>query len=456
MTDEQPGRPQAKAGSARSKKRGNLWRNWSGGVTETSQLAATPTSETAVRALVVGAGGSGLKVKSVGSGHSFNDIAATEGLRLQFDDYKGLVSLNEQTHVATFRAGTRIQEVQEALRERGFTLENHGDVVTTTIAGAISTGAHGTGLGLTGLSALVKSLRMVLADGQIVYCDERTHSDIFEHARLGLGALGMILEVGIQCVPSFRVEADEAAQPLDEVLDRFVTGARENDYYAFYWFPHAEQALVKAHNRLADGAEPEGLPGKTGSTFVDEDLVQYWARGLAATLGTVAPSMVPKLSLFTAGLMGSRRWVEDSQTVFAAPKRMRYNELEYGVPFEDGPEVIRELRRQLEKHHERVSFPIEVRTAAADDVPLSPAYGRDTTYIAVHRYVREQYLEYFARVEEVLQAAGGRPHWGMMHTLRTAQLRELYPRFDDFVALRDRIDPNRVFDNPYLERALGE
>ncbi|KAB1642265.1 D-arabinono-1,4-lactone oxidase [Gulosibacter chungangensis] len=438
------------------KRRGNTWRNWSGGVTETSQLAAGPTSETAVRALVIGAGGSGLKVKTVGSGHSFNDIAGTEGLRLHFDDYRGLVSVNSQTRVATFRAGTRMHEVHDLLAEHGLTLENQGDVSSPTIAGAISTGTHGTGLGTSGLSSMVKGLRLVLANGEIIYCDARTHPEIFEFARLGLGALGIIVEVAIQCVPTFRVEANESAEPLDAVLDSYVERARAADYFSFFWFPHSEQALVKSHRRLAEGEEPEGLGGKNAAKFFDEELVQYWAQGLAASVGTVAPGMVQKLSQFTSSLTGSRQYVEDSVAMFGNAKRMRYNELEYAVPLEDGPDVVHEIRRQIEAHGLTVSFPIEVRCGAADDVPLSPGYGRETAYIAVHRYVRERYAEYFGVVEEVLQSAGGRPHWGMMHTLRAPQLRELYPKFDEFVELRDRVDPDRVFDNHYLERTIGE
>ncbi|MGO1545558.1 MAG: D-arabinono-1,4-lactone oxidase [Gulosibacter sp.] len=459
MSDEQADKSGStranRPSSAQPKRKGSTWRNWSGGVTETSQLTAGPTSETAVRALVIGAGGSGLKVKTVGSGHSFNDIATTEGLRLHFNDYRGLVSVNEHTNVATFRAGTRMQEVGELLRPHGLTLANQGDVSAPTIAGAISTGTHGTGLGTSGLSSMVKGLRMVLANGEIVYCDERTHAELFEFARLGLGALGIIVEVGIQCVPSFRVEANESAEAVDAVLDSFVERARATDYFGFYWFPHTEQALVKSHRRLADDEEPEGLAGPNATKFFDEDLVQYWANGLAASLGAVAPSVVSRLSQFTSSLSGSRHYIDDSSKMFSTAKRTRYNELEYAVPLEDGAEVVREIRRALEAHGLKVSFPIEVRCGAADDVPMSPAYGRETMYIAVHRYVREEYAEYFGVVEDVLQAADGRPHWGMMHTLRAPRLRELYPKFDEFVALRDEVDPDRVFGNPYLERTFG-
>jgi FAD-linked oxidoreductase len=456
MTEhETEGAPQR---AARSKRRANAWRNWSGGVSETSTLVAGPTSETAVKALIIGAAGSGLKIKSVGAGHSFNDIAATEGLRLHFDDYRGLVSVNSDTNVATFRAGTKLHELPKLLKPYGLALANQGDIDAQTISGAISTGTHGTGLGFSGLSGMVKSLRMVLADGSVVYCDERTHPDLFEFARIGLGALGVILEVGLQCVPAFRVAAAEDTMPLDEVLDSFVAQARTHDHVEFFWFPHAEQALVKTNRRLAPGEEPDEsyAPQTALAKFVDEEVVQNWAHQLVVSLGSVAPGLVPKVNQFAAGMMGHRHYVDDSHGVFVSQRRVRFNEMEYAVPLEDGPEIVREIRRMIEARDWRISFPVEVRCAGADDVPLSTAYGRDSMYIAVHQYARESHVEYFGAIEEVLVAAGGRPHWGKLHTLGADDLRERYDRFDDFIALRGDVDPNRVFANQYLTRTLGE
>lgn len=443
--------------SSGSKKRTYSWRNWSGAVSDASQLTAGPTSETAVKSLVIGAGGSGLKVKTVGSGHSFNDIATTDGLRMHFGDYEGLVSVNSETNVATFRAGTPIAKISELLKPHGLALANQGDIASQTIAGAISTGTHGTGLRFTNLSGAVRSLRMVLADGSILYCDSRTHPELFTFGRIGIGALGVILEVGIECVPAFRVAADEAVISADEVLDTFAEEARHNDHFSFLWYPHATSALVKRNRRLGEGEEVEGYaPQRAFSRFVDEALVQTWGRQMSATVGTMLPGMVPKVNQFTATLMARKKFTDDSHQVFAQSHKVRFNELEYAVPFTDGPEVIREIRSLIERRDWRVSFPIEVRTTAADDIPLSPAYERESAWISVHRYVREPHEEYFGEIEEVLHAAGGRPHWGKLHTLGAEELRALYPRFEDFVALRDRVDPERVFHNAYLERVLGE
>ena len=438
------------------KRRSNNWRNWSGGVTERSTLTAGPTSETAVKSLVIGAAGSGLQVKTVGAGHSFNDIASTEGLRIHLDDYRGLVSVNEETKVATFRAGTRLRELPALLRPHGLTLANQGDVDQQSIAGAISTGTHGTGLGYGGLASMVKSLRMVLASGEVVYCDERMHPELFEFGRVGLGSLGIILEVGMQCVPAFFLEATGSAEPVDDVLDTFVERARSIDHFEFYWFPHGDQAYVKSNRRLSAEQAPTGLQTQQLlSKVVDGEIMQNFGHQMAVNLGMLAPGIVPTLNQVSPALMGQRTYIDEAHAVFVSSRKVRFNEMEYAIPFEDAPEVMREVRRVIDAHDWRISFPIEVRAAAADEVPLSTAFERESAYIAVHRFARESYFEYFGAVEEVLQAAGGRPHWGKLHTMRAADFERAYPRFGEFVALRDEVDPNRVFGNHYLERVLG-
>ncbi len=129
--------------------------------------------------------------------------------------------------------------------------------------------------------------------------------------------------------------------------------------------------------------------------------------------------------------------------------------MEYAIPLEAVPDAMREVRALIERRGWRISFPIEVRSAASDDNWLSTAYGRETGYIAVHRYFREDPREYFTAVEEIMRGFGGRPHWGKLHTQTAETLREVYPRFDDFLRVRDELDPERRFANPYLERVLG-
>ena len=167
------------------------------------------------------------------------------------------------------------------------------------------------------------------------------------------------------------------------------------------------------------------------------------------------PSLIPRINQFSAWALSPREYTDVSYAVFTSPRRVRFNECEYAVPRTQLAPVLHALRAWIDDHDERISFPVEVRVAAADDIWLSTAYRRDTAYIAVHHYYKIDHRRYFAAFESIVAEHQGRPHWGKLHNLEADQLRQLYPRFDDFRQIRDRLDPGRTFDNAYLRRVLG-
>jgi FAD/FMN-containing dehydrogenase len=133
-----------------------------------------------------------------------------------------------------------------------------------------------------------------------------------------------------------------------------------------------------------------------------------------------------------------------------------FREMEYAVPREAGLEVLAEARKAIDASRLRISFPVEIRTAPADDIPMSTAYERDSLYLAFHTHRDADHLDYFALLEPIMRAHDGRPHWGKVHTRTADDLRPAYRRFDDFLAMRDRLDPDRVFANPHLRQVLGD
>jgi FAD/FMN-containing dehydrogenase len=170
----------------------------------------------------------------------------------------------------------------------------------------------------------------------------------------------------------------------------------------------------------------------------------------------VAPAVVPRVNRLADRLVGDREFVDRSTAVFTTSRTVRFVEMEYAVPLEHLPTAFARVRALIEERGWRISFPIEVRVAASDELWLSTASGRATGYVAVHRFFREDPGEYFRAVEAIMTELGGRPHWGKLHGRDAPSLRGAYPRFDDFLALRDRLDPGRVFGNPYLARVLGD
>ncbi len=353
--------------------------------------------------------------------------------------------------LVTLGAGTNLYQLPALLGEHGLALENMGDIDKQTIAGAISTGTHGTGAQFGGLATQVEALTLVTADGSTLHLD--AGDELLPAARVGLGALGVITDVTLRCVPEFVMRAVERPEPLEEVLDGWLERAASVDHFEFYWFPHTTQALTKTNTRMP--ADTPRAPQAPLAAWVDDEFMPNGLYVLVCNLGVVAPGLTPPLNRLANKLVAEREVTDGWHEVFTSPRRVRFREMEYALPVEAVPDALREIRAAIDANNWRITFPVEVRVAAADDNWLSTAYGRQSGYIAVHRYYREDPTAYFEAVEAIARAHGGRPHWGKMHFRTADDLRPAYPRFDDFLAARDRLDPDRVFANDYLERVLG-
>jgi L-gulonolactone oxidase len=395
----------------------------------------------------------GLRVKAVGSGHSFTGVAVTDGVLLRMDEMAAPVGIDRSSGLVTVEAGMPLHRLNALLATHGLAMTNLGDIDRQTISGAISTGTHGTGTRSASLSAQVRALDLVTADGSLLRCSPDERPELFAAARLGLGALGVIARVTLQCEPAFALHAVEAPARLDEVLPRLDQLLAENDHVEFFWFPHTDRTLIKRNNRLPDGTPTRPL-GRARAWLEDEFLANT-VFGATNRLGAALPRAIPRLNALAGRALTPRQYSDASHRVFVSSRRVVFREMEYAVPRDAVPEVIGAVRRWLERDGERVSFPVEVRFAPADDAWLSTAYGRDSAYVAVHQYHRLPHTRYFRAVAEIADAADGRPHWGKLHWLTAATLRNRYPRFDDFAHLRAHLDPSGVFTNPYLDRVLG-
>jgi L-gulonolactone oxidase len=332
-------------------------------------------------------------------------------------------------------------------------METMGDIDRQTIAGAISTGTHGSSRLFGGISTQVRALELVLADGSVVTCTPEERPDLFAAARISLGAFGVITRVTLQCVPLYAMRAVDAKAPLDQTLEQVDQLVADNDHFEFFWFPHTSTALTRRFERL-----PGATPLKPMSTFtrvLDDKIVTNIGFEALLRLGTRVPSRIPGITRFVTNAVSDREFTDLAPNVFASQRNVRFREGEYAVPRGELLGVLSELRRWVEAHDEKVSFPFEVRFVKADDIWLSPAHERDVAYVAFHQYHRLPHERWFRICEDVLGAAGGRPHWGKMHRLSATDFAERYPRFGDFVALRDQLDPTGVFANPYLDRVLG-
>lgn len=435
-----------------ARERTATWRNWSGSASCRPVATARPTSTTAVQEAVVDAARRGLPIRAAGSGHSFTDAATTDGVLLDLGGLSRLVEVDQAAARVRVEAGMPLHRLNRLLAEHGLAMPNLGDIDRQTIAGAISTGTHGTGARLPGLAAQVVGLTMVGADGGLLRCDATSDADLLNAARVSLGALGVITEVTLQAVPAFVLRAVEAPAALDDVVADLDALVDSHDHFEFYWFPHTDRTLTKRNDRV-DVEDMRPLP--RWRHLLDDELLSNVVFEGTNRVASWAPRLVPAINAVAARALSARDYADRSDRVFVSPRRVRFHECEYAVPRAAVPEVLAELRRWVDSHDARVPFPVEVRFAAADDIWLSTAHGRESGYVAIHQYHRMPHGEYVAAFEQIAAAVGGRPHWGKLHSRSAAQLAALYPRFADFAATRERLDPERRFANAYTARVLG-
>lgn len=422
------------------------WSNW-GRNQESVAEVLTPGSIEDVAAALSRAAEAGRRVKVVGSGHSFTSIAVADDQRMYVNRLSHLIGVDGP--LVTVQAGMPLSTLNQVLAEHGLAMPNLGDIDAQTVAGAVSTGTHGTGLGYGTLASCVDSVTMVTASGSI----ERYTADSpeFSAVRLGLGALGVLVEVTLRCVPAFTLLADERPMALPDVLAGLDDWLPANDHVEFFWYPYTDRAQLKINKRVDENDRP--LSRFRG--WLDDDFLSNTVWQGFCSLGRRFPGTVPALNSISARALSARTYTGRSHEVFCSLRKVKFTEMEYEVPRAALPEVLGALTRILTELPFKVQFPIEVRFTGPDDVWLSHGHGRESAYIAVHQYFGAEYEPYFRAFEAVCTALGGRPHWGKLHYRDAESLRPVYPRFDDFLAVRDRLDPHRMFTNDYLVRVLG-
>jgi FAD-linked oxidoreductase len=446
---KQPKRTDGPAGAGTTA--GKAWRNWAGNVSATPARTVAPASVDELAAEVRRAAADGLTVKAVGSGHSFTAAAATRGVQVRPEALTAIRAVDREAGTVTAEAGVQLCQLNAVLAAEGLSLTNMGDIMVQTVAGATSTGTHGTGRESASIAAQIRAFELVTADGSVLTCSPDENPEVFSAGRIGLGALGVVSAITFAVEPIFLLTAREEPMRFDRVMAEFDQLTEENEHFEFYWFPHTEGCNTKRNNRSQGPAAP--VPAVRG--WIDDELLSNGVFQAACALGRAVPAAIPGIAKVSSRALSARTYTDIPYKVFTSPRRVRFVEMEYAVPREAAVTAIRELKAMVERSDLRISFPVEVRVAPADDIALSTASGRDSAYVAVHMYRGSGYQRYFTQVEQIMVAHGGRPHWGKLHTRDAEYFRGAYPRFGEFTELRDRLDPDRVFTNNYLRRVLG-
>lgn len=427
------------------------WRNWARQQSCSPTRVERPASEEQLSEALARAARDGLRVRPVGSGHSFTDTCLTDGVMVDQSGMGRVLDVDRATGLVRVEAGIKLHRLAAELHRNGLALENQGDIDTQSLAGAMATATHGTGERFPNLSANVVGCRLVTATGEVVGIDEASDPDAWRAARVSLGALGVISEYTLRCVPAFRIHRVDELRPVGEVLADLDALVATYDHFEVMALPHTDQVLTYASRRTDRPAAP---PGRV-SAWWNDDVLSNAGLGAACHLGRLFPRAVPGIARAVTGAVGRYEQLDDSHRVYAHRRRVRFTEMEYAIPRVHAAEALERVRALITDRRLPVLFPIELRFTAPDDAFLSTASGRDTAYLAVHQVARAEYEAFFRAVEAIMDEYGGRPHWGKRHFQTSGTLAPRYPGWQEFQAVRARLDPDGVFTNDYVARVLG-
>lgn len=417
------------------------WHNWSGlQQASPAQFVQPDTIEELIQTVLRSS-----KCRVVGAGHSFSPLVCTGDTLISLDSLTGLIRHNAQQCQSTLYAGTRLYHLDQYLQPLNQALINQGDIDQQSLAGAVATGTHGTGQQLSCLSALVTGFELLGANGDILWCDAHQNSPIFRAGRVALGSFGILTKISLQNMPRYQLREEVYLQPLTDILGNMSHWKHEHRHIESFVFIHADQAMVKTLNPCTDALRPRQ------AAWPSDDALLTWCSELTRKF----PAINPYLQKLLGVLVKPSSCVDWSSKIFPTPRNTRFNEMEYQIPAEQGPACLEEVVYSLRKHKVPMFFPLEYRYVKADDIWLSPFYQRDSASISVHQYHKQDCQQIFRLVEPIFQKYQGRPHWGKMHNLTARQLRELYPHWTDFMALRAELDPQQKWLNPYLQQLFG-
>ncbi|NNH88034.1 D-arabinono-1,4-lactone oxidase [Acinetobacter terrae] len=414
-----------------------VWRNWSGSQHGSAEIFK-PRQINELKKLLK----SHAQIRAVGAGHSFSALVKIDAVLINLDHFKGVVAFDEDQTQCTVQAGTRLYDLGEYLAPINQALPNQGDIDQQSLAGAISTGTHGTGIDLPCLSAFVEGFELLTADGELLQCDRQQNTDIFQAGRVALGSFGILTKITLQNRSRYKLKEQIRLCPLQEVFANIDQWKHQHRHIEFWAFLHSDQVMLKTLDETDDAIQPRQ------DAWPSEDALLTLCSELTRRLPATNPYLQKLLSVFVKPTC----YVDWSNQIFPTPRNTKFNEMEYQIPVEQGLQCLEEVLHTLRKHQVPMFFPIEFRYVKGDDIWLSPFYARDSVSISIHQFHKQDYHAVFDLVEPILQKYQGRPHWGKLHSMTAASLRDLYPKWDDFMALRQQLDLNQKWLNPHLKQ----
>lgn len=423
------------------------WKNWSELIECQVSNYYEPHTTDEVKTIVANHAKKGRKLRVVGAGHSFTPLVQTNESIVSLDKLQGIVSVNHKASTVRVFAGTRLKHLGPLLNEQGYAMENLGDINEQSIAGAISTGTHGTGHTLGTISTQIAGAIIVLSNGELFEINREKNSEYFDAMRTCLGLLGIMVMVDIRVQQTYQLVARSYKTSLDTCLNDLNSLKNTNRHFEFYYFPFTNTVQIKTANIYDQPIVKPYRPSYVKDVLIENNLLKL----ISETARTV-PRTAKTMSKLAAFGIPTGEKIGDSYQIFATPRLVKFNEMEYSIPADKMKIALYEIKEAIERHRFRVHFPIECRYVKADTIWLSPAYEQESAFIAIHMYKGMEYKAYFQAMEEIFIRHGGRAHWGKMHTMDHMYMKQMYPKIDEFLQVRNQLDEQKMFVNPYLEQ----
>ncbi len=423
-------------------------KNWAGSLEFHPKNILHPTSTEGAQALVKEHLASKKTIRMRGTGHSWTGLIATDDSFLHLDEMQGIIDVNATDHLITAKAGTKLALFGDEAFKHQLALPNQGDINHQSIAGALSTGTHGTGITLQSMSNQLRKITMVTGTGEILNIDGEKNADLLKAVGVSFGSVGVITEATIKMVPAYKLKVETFSEDMKVSLEKYKSRLKDNRHLEMFYFPVGDWSMVKLMNITE---EKESAPSKLKK--MSEIVLDNW---LFEGLNILAnkTNSYKGLDTFMRKFVNHEVSVDWSHRAFPSARNVRFMEMEYNLPVEKFEEVYAELVASIKKHGFQTLFPIEIRFVKGDELWLSPAYKRDSVYFAIHTYIQQDFRPYFEEMEIIFKRHGGRPHWGKWHTLNHDDLEAVYPKWHDFIKLRSELDPHGVWLNDHLRSML--
>ena len=426
------------------------WRNWSGLVEAVPNFRSYPVTLEEIQAEVLRAADDGERLRVGGSGQSFTPLCWTDENLMSLDHFTGIDSVDMQHRRVWVRSGTRLVDLAHSLSARGLAQEMLGASGQQTLAGAISTGTHGSGVAFGNMSTQITALRMVCADGSVKVINAESDKRLFDAARLSLGALGVITHVELQCVDAYRLHYRSSRDRLSDTLRKLDRLKRAHRHFEFAWYPNNDNVQLRFMDTTAEPLSPLSTQRLARNLVLDNGAM--WA---LSTLSRRMPGSREAAQRMTAWAASNDDLIGEPDLRYDSKRMIRFVESAYAIPAKFLPEALPQMESIIRALRFKTHMPVEVCFVKADDIWLSPCFERDSAIISVSAPINVPRQDYFNAMAEIFDRYEGRPHWGKLHDKTAEDLAALYPRFADFQKLRKEMDPRGVFLNPYLCALFG-